>query len=261
MTETERRGASSTTTPKRLPAAGQEARARGGPPWMRAGMPAEKSLNFGPSAKRLLRRLYPERYLALAVLGLAVGSVTLAVLGPRLLGRATDVIFRGFLGDRLPSGVPLSRVVDAARARGDDTYAGLLQSVHVVPGRGIDFGELREVLLLAVLVYLVGNVLAALQGFVLNGVVQRTVQRLRADVEDKLNRLPLAYFDRQPRGEILSRVTNDIDNIAQTLAQTMSQLLTALLTLIGVLTMMFVLSPLLAVIALVTIPLSFFVTK
>jgi ATP-binding cassette subfamily B protein len=228
---------------------------------MRAGMPAEKSLNFGPSAKRLLRRLYPERFLALGVLGLAVGSVSLAVLGPWLLGRATDVIFRGFLGGRLPSGIPLHRVVEAARGRGDDDYAALLQSVHVVPGRGIDFGELGDVLLLAVLVYLVGNLLAALQGFVLNGVVQRTVQRLRADVESKLNRLPLAYFDQQPRGEILSRVTNDIDNIAQTLAQTMSQLLTALLTLIGVLTMMVVLSPLLAVIALVTIPLSVLVTK
>jgi len=250
-----------TTTPKRLPPAGQEARSRGGPPWMTAGMPAEKSMNFVPSAKRLMRRLYPERFLALAVIVLAVGSVTLAVIGPRLLGRATDVIFRGFLGARLPAGASLDQVVAAARARGDGDYADLLRSSGAVPGRGIDFGELGHVLLLASLVYLIGNLLAAAQGFVLNGVVQRTVLRLRAEVEAKLNRLPLAYFDGQARGEILSRVTNDIDNIAQTLAQTMSQLLTALLTLVGVLTMMFVISPLLAVIALVTIPLSVMVTK
>ena len=250
-----------TTTPKRLPPAGQEARSRGGPPWMTAGMPAEKSLNFGPSAKRLIRRLHPERFLALGVIVLAVGSVTLAVIGPRLLGRATDVIFRGFLGARLPAGASLDQVVAAARARGAGNYADLLRSSGAVPGRGIDFGELGHVLMLAALVYLIGNLLAAVQGFVLNGVVQRTVLRLRAEVEAKLNRLPLSYFDRQARGEILSRVTNDIDNIAQTLAQTMSQLLTALLTLVGVLTMMFVISPLLAVIALVTIPLSFTVTK
>jgi len=250
-----------TTTPKRLPPAGQEARSRGGPPWMTAGMPAERSLNFGPSAKRLMRRLYPERMLVAGVLGLAIGSVTLAVLGPKLLGRATDVIFRGYLGSRLPSGASLDEVVARARAAGHGDYADLLRSTGVVPGRGVDVGELGHVLLLTLMVYVVGNLLAALQGFVLNGVVQRTVLRLRADVEAKLNRLPLAYFDGQSRGEILSRVTNDIDNISQTLAQTMSQLLTSLLTLVGVLTMMFVISPLLAVIALVTIPLSVSVTK
>ncbi len=249
------------TTPKRLPPAGQQARSAGGPPWMRAGMPAEKSMNFGPSAKRLLRRLAPERWLALAVLALAIGSVSLAVTGPKLLGHATDVIFRGFLGDRLPADASLQQVVTAARGRGDNDYAALLQSMHVVPGRGIDLTALRNVLMLALAVYVAGNVLSALQGFVLNGVVQRTVLRLRADVEAKLNRLPLAYFDKQSTGEILSRVTNDIDNISQTLAQTMSQLLTSLLTVFGVLTMMFLISPVLAVIALVTIPLSIIVTK
>jgi ATP-binding cassette subfamily B protein len=228
---------------------------------MTAGMPAEKSLNFGPSARRLLRRLYPERWLALLVVVLAVGSVTLMVIGPKILGHATNIIFAGFIGDRLPASVSLHQVVAAARARGDANYAGLLQSMHVVPGQGIDFGALGDVLLLALLVYVVGNVLSWLQGYVLNGVVQRTIRRLRADVEDKLNRLPLPYFDEQPRGEILSRVTNDIDNISTTLQQTMSQLLTSLLTVAGVLTMMFVISPLLAVIALVTVPLSVFVTK
>jgi ATP-binding cassette subfamily B protein len=249
------------TTPQRLPPAGQQARSRPGPPWMTAGMPAEKSLDFGPSARRLVAYLRPERALAFLVIALALGSVALSVLGPKLLGDATDVVFKGFLGDRLPAGEPLARIVDAARSRGDDDYASLLLNAHPVPGQGIDFTGLGHILLVVALVYLAGGVLSALQGFVLNGVVQRTVLRLRAEVEAKLNRLPLAYFDRQPRGEVLSRVTNDIDNISQTLAQTMSQLLTSLLTVVGVLTVMVLISPLLAVIALVTIPLSVLVTK
>jgi ATP-binding cassette subfamily B protein len=228
---------------------------------MSAGMPAEKSINFGPSARRLLRRMRPERWLALLVLLLAVGSVTLMVLGPRILGHATNIIFAGFLGDRLPSGLSLHQVVVRAQARGQGDYAGLLQSMHVVPGQGIDYGALGSTLLLALAVYVCGSVLSWLQGYVLNGVVQRTILRLRSDVEDKLNRLPLPYFDQQPRGEILSRVTNDIDNISTTLQQTMSQLLTSLLTVVGVVTMMVLISPLLAVIALVTIPVSVFVTK
>jgi ATP-binding cassette subfamily B protein len=249
------------TTPKRLPPAGQEARRRGGPPWMTIGMPAERSMNFGPSAKRLLRRLAPERPLVALVLLLAVGSVTLSVIGPRILGHATDIIFGGFIGERLPGGLSLDQVVAAARARGDDNYAGLLDRMHVVPGRGIDFTDLSHVLLLALLVYVAASTLSWLQGYVLNAVVQRTILRLRAEVEDKLHRLPLPYFDGQPRGEILSRVTNDIDNISMTLQQTMSQLLTSLLTVAGVVTMMFVISPLLASIALVTIPLSVLLTK
>ena len=251
----------SAALPARLPEAGQAARRGGGPPWMTAGMPAEKSMDFGPSAKRLMRRLHPERWLAAVVLLLGLGSVTLTVLGPRILGHATNIIFGGFLGDRLPSGLSLDQAVAAARRRGDDNYAGLLQSMHVVPGQGIDFGALRSVLMLALAVYIGGAVLSWLQGYVLNGVVQRTVLRLRAEVEDKLNRLPLPYFDEQPRGEVLSRVTNDIDNISTTLQQTMSQLLTSLLTVVGVVTMMFLISPLLALIALVTIPVSVLVTK
>jgi ATP-binding cassette subfamily B multidrug efflux pump len=257
----ERANGKSATLPARLPEAGQAARRGGGPPWMTAGMPAEKSMDFGPSAKRLIRRLYPERWLAAVVLLLGVGSVTLTVLGPRILGHATNIIFGGFLGDRLPSGLSLDQAVAAARRRGDDNYAGLLRSMHVVPGQGIDFGALRSVLMLALAVYIGGAVLSWLQGYVLNGVVQRTVLRLRAEVEDKLNRLPLPYFDEQPRGEVLSRVTNDIDNISTTLQQTMSQLLTSLLTVVGVVTMMFLISPLLALIALVTIPVSVLVTK
>jgi ATP-binding cassette subfamily B protein len=247
--------------PQRLPPAGAAARRGGGPPWMTAGMPAEKSMTFGPSAKRLMRRLQPERWLAVGVLLLAVGSVTLMVLGPRILGRATNLIFNGYLGRKLPSDISLDQAVAAAKARGDGDFANLLRNAHIVPGRGIDMAALGNVLLLALTVYVVGGVLSWLQGYVLNGVVQRTVLRLRADVEDKLNRLPLPYFDGQPRGEVLSRVTNDIDNISLTMQQTMSQLLSSLLTVVGVVTMMILISPLLALIALVTIPVSMLVTK
>ncbi|MGH8962162.1 MAG: ABC transporter ATP-binding protein [Jatrophihabitantaceae bacterium] len=245
--------------PKRIQ--GAEARRGGGPPWMTAGMPAEKSMNFGPSAKRLLRRLRPERAKVLVVLLLAVGSVALAVLGPKILGRATDIIFTGFIGKHLPSGISLQQAVDSARAHGDNNVADLLSKAHVTPGAGIDFTDLGQALLLGVGVYVGASALSWLQGWLLNDVVQNTVRRLRADVEGKINRLPLPYFDRQPRGELLSRVTNDIDNIQTTLQQTMSQLLTSLLTVVGVVTMMFVISPLLALIALVTIPISMVITK
>jgi ATP-binding cassette subfamily B protein len=247
--------------PARLPKAGVEARRGGGPPWMAIGMPAERSLNFGPSAKRLAARLGPERLGAVAVLLLTVGSVVLTVLGPRILGHATNLVFKGFLGSRLPAGASLDELIRRARESGHGNYADVLAQAHPIPGQGIDFGALGDVLMLAVAVYAGSALLAWLQGFLLNGIVQRTILRLRADVEDKLGRLPLPYFDKQPRGEILSRVTNDIDNISTVLQQTMSQLLTSLLTVVGVLSMMFLISPLLAVIALVTVPVSIAVTR
>jgi ATP-binding cassette subfamily B protein len=228
---------------------------------MSAGMPTEKSMNFGPSARRLIGRLRPYRLQLFAVIMLAVVSVAFSVIGPKLLGQATDVIFAGVMGKRIPAGVSLQQAVDAARAAGNNNLADMLARMHVVPGAGIDVTRLGHVLLFALCLYVAASVLSWLQGYLLNGVVQQAVLRLRADVEDKLNRLPLRYFDKQPRGELLSRVTNDIDNVAQSLQQTLSQLLTSLLTVVGVLVMMFVVSPLLAVIALLAVPLSVVVTK
>ncbi len=244
---------------RRLPPAGQGA--RGGPPWMGMGMPAEKSMDFGPSAKRLVRRLAPQRTEVLVVVVLAVVSVTLSVLGPKVLGRATDLIFGGVIGRQLPAGQPLAETVRQLRRDGNGHVADIVSRLDVVPGAGIDRTALAHVLLIALALYVGASVLAWLQGYLLNSVVQRTVLELRGEVAEKLNRLPLPYFDEQPRGELLSRVTNDIDNIAQSLQQTLSQLLTSLLTVVGVLTMMFVVSPLLAVIALLAIPLSVLVTK
>jgi len=228
----------------------------GGPPWANVGQPGEKSMNFGPSARRMARRLHPEMARVWAVVSLAVLSIGLSVIGPLILGRATDVIFAGVLGKRLPPGS-----TPAQAAGTDSRIADLLAHLDVRPGQGIDFPALRGVLLLALVVYVASSLLMWLQGFILNGVVQRTIRRLRSEVEDKLNRLPLPYFDEQPRGEILSRVTNDIDNVSQTLQQTLSQLLTSVLMVVGVVAMMFVVSPLLALIALVSIPLSMWVTR
>jgi ATP-binding cassette subfamily B multidrug efflux pump len=231
----------------------------GGRMWGQA-RPVEKSLNFFPSLKRLIGHLAPERViLSLSVL-LAVTGIFLNVMGPRILGMATDVIFTGVVGKSLPSGATKEQVVAALRAEGNNTFADLVERLNVIPGQGIDFTLLGRLLLLALGLYLVASLFLWLQGYLLNGAVQRSIYTLRSQVEDKINRLPLSYFDKQTRGELLSRVTNDIDNISQALQQTLSQLLTSLLTVIGVTIMMFVVSPVLALIALVTIPLSIVVT-
>ncbi|MEU6203083.1 ABC transporter ATP-binding protein [Micromonospora musae] len=224
-------------------------------------MPAERSMNFGPSARRLLGRLRPHRLQLGGIIALALVSVGLSVAGPKILGHATDLIFSGVIGRQLEPGSTVEQAVTAARASGNDAFADMLARMNPVPGAGIDFTALGRVLLLALGLYLGAAVLSWWQGWLLNGVVQRTVLKLRADVEEKLNRLPLPYFDRQPRGELLSRVTNDIDNISQSLQQTLSQLLTSVLTVVGVLGAMFWISPLLALVALVAVPLSVLVTQ
>jgi len=225
------------------------------------GQPGEKSLNFGASSRRLLKRLAPERRMVVLLVALGVISVALSVIGPKLLGHATDLIFAGVVGKQLPAGISKDQAIAEARARGNGRFADLLSGTDAVPGSGIDFTALGRVLLLVLLLYVTASIFMWAQGYLVAGVVQRTVYRLRADVEAKLNRLPLSYFDKQPRGEILSRVTNDIDNLGQSLQQTMSQLLTSLLTVIGVLTVMVVISPLLALVALVAVPFSLLVTR
>ncbi|RFA10032.1 multidrug ABC transporter ATP-binding protein [Subtercola boreus] len=232
----------------------------GGGPFGGAGMPAEKSKAFGPSAKRLVGRLRPERMLIAVVALLAIVSVTLSVLGPKMLGTATNLIFAGILSKQVPAGETQAQVIEGLRASGNNAQADLLGGVTLTPGSGIDFGQLGSVLLMVLAIYVFSSVFSWGQSYLLNGVVQRTVFRLRADVEDKINRLPLGYFDRMPRGELLSRVTNDIDNVSQSLQQSLSQIMTSLLTVIGVIVMMFVISPLLALIALVTIPLTLLIT-
>jgi len=224
------------------------------------GMVAQKASSFGPSTRRLMARMRPERPKVVAVIALTVVSVVLAAIGPRILGKATDLIFTGLIGGKLPAGVTKAQAVAALQARGEDKVASMVSSLDVVPGQGVDFDAVGQVLLIVLGTYVLSSALAWLAGYLLNDVVQGTVLRMRADVEEKVNRLPLSYFDKQPRGELLSRVTNDIDNLSQSLQQTMSQLLTSVLTVLAVLAMMLWISPLLALVALISVPLSILVT-
>jgi ATP-binding cassette subfamily B protein len=223
-------------------------------------MVGQKAQTFKPSAQRLMRRMAPDRVRVYAVLALTVLSVGAMAVGPRILGHATDLIFAGLIGSRLPDGTSKAQAIAALRASGNDKFASMVSSMDVVPGQSVDFTAVSHVLLTVLAIYVAGSALAWTAGYVLNDVVQGTVRRLRSDVEDKVNRLPLSYFDRQPRGELLSRVTNDIDNVSQSLQQTMSQLLTSVLTVFAVLAMMLWISPLLALVALVSVPLSMLVT-
>jgi len=232
----------------------------GGGPFGGAGMPAEKAMSFGPSARRLVGRLRPERIGVVFVILLGTIGVILSVIGPKVLGQATNLIFEGVISAQLPQGVTKEQVIAQLEAEGNTTQADMLRSMTLRPGEGIDFSALALVLGIVLLLYVFSSVFMWLQGYVLNGITQRTVLRLRRDVEAKIHRLPLTYFDRMPRGELLSRVTNDIDNISQSLQQTLSQLLTSLLTVIGVVVMMFVISPVLALIALVAIPITLVIT-
>jgi ATP-binding cassette subfamily B protein len=188
------------------------------------GMPVEKSENFSETSKRLVRLMAGEKYLVMFVMFLAVVSVAMVVLGPRILGHATDILFNGLT------------------QRDGQT--------------GVNFSSLHRTLELALGLYVLSFALAYGQTFLLAGIVQRTMFTLRADVEAKIHRLPLSYIDRHSRGDLLSRVTNDIDNISQSLQQSLSQLITSLLTIAGVLVMMVALSPILAIIAIITVPLS-----
>ena len=204
----------------------EEARGGMGARWGAAGMPLERSKDFKNSTRRLVGRLRAQAGALVAILFLSVVSVTLMAFGPKVLGHATNLIVAG-----------------------------------VVTGKGIDYTALHETIFVALGLYIGAAVLSYSQAYLVAGVVQRSMGRLRADVEEKVHRLPLRYVDRQPRGDLLSRVTNDIDNLQQSLQQTMSQLLTSTLSMMAVLIMMFTISWTLALIALITVPVSIFSIK
>ncbi len=221
---------------------------------------AEKPKNFKSSVARMAGWLKPERAVVTFVVVLGAVSVFLAVLGPKILGNATNIIFAGFISSQLPAGMTQQQVEAGLRAAGNNLQADMLSAMTLTPGTGVDFTALAQVLALAVVVYFFSSVLSWMQNYLMAGVTQRAMYQLREDVDTKLGRLPLSTFDTMPRGDLLSRVTNDIDNIAMTMQQTLTQMLTAVLTVIGVLAMMFWISPILAVISILTVPLSFFVT-
>ncbi|PZT74963.1 MULTISPECIES: ABC transporter ATP-binding protein [unclassified Streptomyces] len=222
---------------------------------MAGGAPTERSMDFKGSSKRLLKRFAAEKntlYVMLLAVALSVG---LSVVGPKILGKATDLVFAGVIGREMDAGTTKEQAVEGLR-RGDSDLADMLASVDFTPGQGIDFGAVGDVLLLALAVYVGAGLLMLVSTRLSIRVINRVVFQLREDIQTKLSRLPLSYFDRAKRGEVLSRATNDIDNISQTMQQTMGQLINSVLTIIGVLVMMFWISPLLALVALVTVPLS-----
>ena len=232
----------------------------GGPGMFGTGPPPAKTKDVGKTLRQLLGRLRPERVAISVSALLAIGSVAFSVIGPKIIGNAVNVIFDGVLGKSLPAGLTKAQAVAQLRSHGQGQIADLIAGANVVPGHGIDFGLLGQILELAALVYLLSAALQWLLAYIMAGVAQRTVYGIRQDVEGKMARLPLKYFDSHPHGDLLSRVTNDIDNISTTLQQGMTQILTSTLTIVGVLAVMVWISPLLAVVALVTVPLSILVT-
>jgi ATP-binding cassette subfamily B protein len=199
--------------------------------------------------------------LSAAVITLGISGSAISVVVPRVLGHATDLLFNGVMARQLPAGITKEQAIATARARGDNTLADLLSGMNLVPGRGVDFSAVAHTLALALALYLVAAVFIWLEARLLNVRVLKTMTALRAEVEDKVHRLPLAYFDGRQRGELLSRVTNDIDNIQTSISMTITQLWTALLTVTTVLVMMLAISPLLAVLTLLTVPLTLLITR
>ncbi|CAG7844775.1 putative ABC transporter ATP-binding protein [Pseudoclavibacter triregionum] len=220
------------------------------------GQAGGKAKNFGPSFKRLLGLLAPYKRSFAFVSVLGAISVLLTVIAPKVLGEATNVLFEGVISKQLPAGVTQEMVVEGMRAQGQEDLANMVSAMTLRPGEGVDFERLGQILLIVLALYVVGGILSWIQGYVVNLIMVKAMYRLREDVEAKVNRLPLSYFDRVQRGDVLSRVTNDIDNITQTLQQSLSGALTSILTVVGVVVMMFSISWELALVALISVPLT-----
>ena len=219
------------------------------------GPPPGKAEAFWPSFKRMVGLLGAYRVSLMIVALAAVGTVVLAVAAPKVLGQATNVIFEGVVSTMLPAGTTKAQAIEALRARGMDDFATMLSAMDVVPGAGIDYTRLGRILTVVLGLYVGSGLLNWLQGWLINRITIKALYRLRAQVEDKVHRLPLSYFDTVQRGELLSRLTNDVDNVTNTLQQSLSGALTAILTVVGVLGMMFSISWKLALVALIMFPL------
>jgi len=215
-----------------------------------------KAKQFWPSAKRLLGLLAPYKVALTAVFLMNAVSVFLAVYAPRVMGRAMDVIFSGVVSKQMPPGTTKEQAVEGLRAAGQDRFADMAGAMDLNPGSGIDFDRLRELIVLVLVLYVAASLLMWAQGAILNRLVMNAVFNLRERVEAKINRLPLSYFDTRQRGDVMSRTTNDVDNVQQALQQSLSSLFNAVLTVIGIIIMMFAISWQLALVALLAIPLT-----
>lgn len=220
------------------------------------GAPPRKAQHFWPSAKRLVGLLSPYRFGMTIVVLTGIASVVLTVIAPRILGKAMDVIYAGVLSKDLPEGLTKDQILESMRAAGQTSEADQLARLDFVPGLGINFESLAKFIIAVLAMYLIASFFAWFSGWLMNKLVMKVVYKLRKDIEDKLNRLPINYFDSQQRGDVLSRVTNDVDNIQNALQQAISQMIQSILTVIGITIMMFIVSWQLALIALIALPLS-----
>lgn len=193
----------------------------------RGRMMGEKPKNFSLTAKRLFRTMKPYHTATLFALLFAMLSTIFSILGPKILGKAITRLFEG----------------------------AIAKIMHV-PGAAIDFAYIGNILSWLMFIYVISAILSYLQGYIMSGVSMRMSYQLRKDIASKINRLPLSYFDRQTHGEVLSRVTNDVDTVGHTLNQSLSQLIHSITTLIGVLIMMLTISGVMTVAALLIVPIS-----
>ena len=215
-----------------------------------------KAKQFWPSAKRLLGLLAPYKLALVAVFAMNAVSVVLAVYAPRVMGRAMDVIFSGVMSKHMPAGMSKEQAIEGMRAAGQDRFADMASAMELTPGSGIDFDRLGQLIVLVVALYAAASLLMWAQGAILNKLTMRAVFNLRERVEAKINHLPLRYFDTRQRGDVMSRTTNDVDNVQQALQQSLSSLFNAVITIVGIIVMMFAISWQLALVALLAIPLT-----
>jgi len=240
---------------------GARQRRRGGFGGGRAfGMSAEKPKDFKGTLKRLITYLKPQAVPMLLVIIFTILSVTFTVLSPRVMGRATNKLFEGVISKQLPPGMTKDQVIFLLKLRGQSQLAEMISAMDLTPGKGVDFNALLHILLTLLALYALAAFFQWLQQYTMAGVAQNIVYSLRREVDSKLARLPLKYYDNHSHGDILSRVTNDVDNIAHTLQQSITQIVHAIAVVVGVLIMMFSISSLLSWISLTIIPLSFLVT-
>lgn len=219
-------------------------------------VPGEKPKNFFKSFRRLLGFLKPQMFFLIIVIIFAILGTTFMVLAPRIMGNATNVLFEGIVSKNMPEGMTKNQVIDMLKMTDQDQIAEMVGPMNITPGQGVDFNKLLTILIVLLALYAISALFNWLQQYIMAGVSQKTVYNLRKEVDTKLSKLPLNYFDSHSHGDILSRVTNDIDNIGNTLQQTLTQIITSFVTIIGVVIMMFTISSLLSAIALTVIPLA-----
>ena len=199
----------------------------------------------------------PWRVIVMVLAGMT--AVAMIVIGPKVMGEATNVLFEGLLGSMLVKmgakpGTSKQAVVTYLQSRGQDKFARMIDSMNVQVGVGIDWGRFGTILMFVIGIYLISILVRLVQNFLMTRLVSDAVYTMRRQIEDKLDRLPLQYFDRTPRGEVMSRTTNDIDNISGTLQQILGELLFSVFSIIGAFIMMLTISPLLTLIAFIIIP-------